>query len=147
MPQEITTGLVAVRIVKEALNDEGLSRISKFNGGELTGWTNDLGATGFSIRKQADGTLQWNTVISGRPHLIYEHDEEDSTSRPVNPEYLCPKIKKVFESIGLKVKEVRAHAWQTMWDDDIDYLVVTEHPEWLEPFAPKKRHEDVFDLG
>lgn len=124
------TGMEAVTRVKKALEEAGLPRTSKYNGGELTGWTTHFGSTGFSVRLQASGLLCWHMVISGKPHLEYR--QVDDLERPVKPEKLNGRIQAALHQVGLEVQEVRCTCWQTMWDDDVDYEVMTAYPAWLE---------------
>lgn len=125
----------AVTEVRDAMDSAGLGRTSRFNGGEITGWTQAYGSTGFSIRQKEDGGLSWHVVLSGRPHLRYESYEDDGNELhdPIAPESLCQKIRTVFEKLGLQVLIVRYSGHQTMWDDDVEYDVETDRPEWLEP--------------
>ena len=131
------TGTQAATKVKQALEKSGLGRTSSYDGGKITGWTNNLGSTGFSVRKDRDGKLDWHVVISGKKHLPYEDYEERrdgdtyTLHRPVNPQSLEPKIKKVFQSLKLKVLKVRYSGHQAMWDDDVTYNITTERPTWL----------------
>lgn len=141
-------GTRAVMAVRAALAEAGLGRTSPYSGAAVAGWIpgNHLGSTGFSVRKNADGSLGWHVVISGKPHLSYrrwtEHgDGGDSTElhEPVDPERLCPRIEAAFETLGIDVKEVRYGGAQMMWDDDVEYDIVTAHPDWLGPSDPSNR--------
>jgi hypothetical protein len=136
--QNLLTGIQACTKVKEALEKAGFKRTSGYSGGEVRGWTNSLGSTGFSVRK--DGNLvDWHVIISGKSHLPYENyseirpgdDERVELHRPVNPQSLEPKIAAVFKKLGMKVKKVRYSGHQGMWDDDVTYNVSTERPDWL----------------
>ncbi|MBD8615490.1 hypothetical protein IFT57_08825 [Pseudomonas sp. CFBP 13719] len=131
LPKGILTGKQATQFIHDAMQSIGLPRTSKLNGGEITGWTTHHGATGFSVRRDnREGLLQWHVVVSGRPHMSYEEDEDGH--RPSRPEMLCTRIKKLFEEFGVKVNSVKATGWQTAWDDDISYEILTDHPGWLE---------------
>ena len=134
--QELRTAAQTVQDLRTALEAAGLPRASKYNGAEMTGWTDHLGHTGYSVRPCKDGTLQWHVVISGKPHLAYQRDfdgySDDELSRPVNPESLIPRIRKVFEQMGLTVFDARCSGWSTAWDDDVDYDIITPRPAWLE---------------
>ncbi|WP_147480858.1 hypothetical protein [Pseudomonas amygdali] len=131
LPSGKLTGKQAAQFIHDALQAIGLPRTSTLNGGEITGWTTNLGSTGFSIRHdKRTGLLQWHVVVSGRPHMSYE--EDDHGYYPTRPEVLCPRIQTMFEALALKVTSVKATGWQTAWDDDVSYEIYTNHPEWLE---------------
>jgi hypothetical protein len=131
-------GLAAVQAIHQALIDGGMPRTSSLNGGEINGWTTHFGSTGFSVRITEEGRLDWHIVISGLPLLSYrdymEHngDESYELHEPINPEVLYPRIKGVFEAFDLVVKSIRNSGHQTMWDDDVEYNVLTDYPDWLE---------------
>lgn len=133
-PPVLRTALQAVTDIHAALQAAGLERTSRYNGGEIVGWTESLGSTGFSVREMEDGKVSWHVVISGKPHLSYRtyRDGEDELHEPVDPERLCPRIGAVLKSIGLDVDKVSYGGHQTMWDDDVEYDVVTARPAWLE---------------
>lgn len=124
------TGLEAVTLVKQALADAGMPRTSRMNGGELTGWTTNCGSTGFSIREAEGGDLLWHIVLSGKPLLDYRHTEDGH--QPIRPEVLFSRLHHVFTSLGLAVLDVRLSGYQEMWDDDVEYTVVTKRPDWLQ---------------
>lgn len=138
------TGLEAVQAIHAALTKAGFPRTSEMGGADHRGWTTSLGSTGYSVRQLDDGTLDWHVVISGKPHLAYREFREIQSNQvqdlhePLNPEKLFAPIKKVFESLGLSVKEVRNSGHQMKWDDDVEYSLATAHPDWLEaaPAAP-----------
>jgi len=136
-------GTRAVLAVKAALEEAGLGRTSTMGGGGIAGWipSNQFGSTGFSIRREKDGSLGWNVVISGEPHLGYRRHRSGDTDlhTPVNPERLCPRIRRVFESLDIRVEDVRVSGWQEHWDDDVEYLVTTAHPAWLGQPDPRNR--------
>lgn len=131
------TGIRAVAALRASLDALGLSRTSGYNGGEMTGWTSRHGSTGFSIRADGEG-LHWHVVVSGKPHLRYRSyqdrsgDETYDLHEPTNPESLYPRIRQAMAAIGLQAIDVRNTGHQTMWDDDVDYTIVTAHPDWLE---------------
>ncbi|MHD0644900.1 hypothetical protein ACYPKM_04690 [Pseudomonas aeruginosa] len=137
------TGLEAATKARDAMIAAGMGRTSKLNGGELTGWTRCLGSTGFSIHHNDDGSLLWHVVVSGKPHVVYAEDEDECEHHPENMEVLFPKIQKVFEDLGLEVKEVTTSSWSVMWDDDICYNIKTNHPEWLEEYRYRKPQKDA----
>ena len=121
--------------VKEALAEAGLPRTSGYNGGELTGWTHIYGSTGFSVRHEDTDIVVFNVVISGKAAgLDYETwrecegDEILSMHSPIRPESLCPKIRQVFEGLGVKVLEVSENGYQMHWDDDVNYAVKALRP-------------------
>ncbi len=138
------SGLRATLAVQHALNEVGLKRSSNLNGAETKGWMamQYHRAAGFGVKPIKEGSpdLDWSVVISGRPHMRYEenerwvNDEVETSKDPVNPEVLYPKIKAVFESLGMQVKKVEKTGHQTMWDDDVNYNVHTDHPAWLEGY-------------
>lgn len=127
-------GKAACTKIKDALATAGLGRTSAMGGAEIRGWTESLGSTGFSVRKErpAEGALVWHIVISGRPHLRYNEQEECRDGEvydvhdPVCPERLCGQIRSVFESLGLSVLSVRYAGHQRHWDDDVEYEIHTE---------------------
>ena len=130
----LRTALDAVADVHAALAAAGLPRTSRYSGGEMTGWTACFGSTGFSIREDDAGDLVWHVVVSGKPHLTYrEYRDDGGGHEPIAPERLCPRIEAVFRAQGLDVRSVRYGGHQTMWDDDVEYNVVTARPDWLEP--------------
>lgn len=132
-------GLRAVTVLSARMTEAGLVRTSGMNGAEITGWTRDFGSTGFSVRHdRATGLLGWNVVLSGRPHLSYrswtESNGDDDTIRlhePRNPDALLGRVESVLRGMGLEVKTVSCNGYQTHWDDDVNYLGVTEFPAWL----------------
>jgi hypothetical protein len=135
------SGIRAVMGVKAALADAGLGRKSKYAGGEIAGWIPDnrFGSTGFSIRPRPDGGLDWHIIISGKPHLRYterieRRDDEETIElhEPQNRASLHPAISKVFEKLGIKVREIDSKDYQTHWDDDVGYEIATDVPEWLD---------------
>lgn len=136
---EATTALQWATNVRDALASAGLGRTSRLNGGELTGWTTHMGATGFSLRETTSGQIDWHIVISGRAHLRYQlykdcrDDEIYELHEPQNPQVLEPRIVEVFTRLGLTVHGILCTGWQTMWDDDVDYNVLTDRPAGLEP--------------
>lgn len=136
------TALEATTEIHAELAAAGLSRNSPYGGGEIVGWTEALGSTGFSVREAGDGMLAWHVVISGRTHLEYEEYENDGDDlhQPVNPELLCPLIRTVFEAKGLDVLSLRYSGHQTMWDDDVNYEIMTGRPDWLEPKPISRSH-------
>lgn len=141
-PSTMINGLDAAQLIKDALAEAGMPRTSNMGGGEITGWTRVYGSTGFSLRAgsrremgdASEGQVDWHIVISGKPLLAYreyrDHDG-DTYHEPIRPESLCPKIRQVFESLGMTVHKVRYSGHQTVWDDDINYNVVTDRPDWL----------------
>ena len=139
------TGLEAVTEIKDALAAAGMPRTSNYTGGELTGWTEAYGSTGFSIRRQKDGLLCWHMVVSGKPLMQFRGYEDRSNGEtyqfhePVNPEVIYPRVQRVFEQAGLVVESVVKNGHQLMWDDDVEYEVVTNHPDWLEPAQRGRR--------
>lgn len=142
LPSGKLTGKQAAQFIHDAMQAIGLPRTSTLTGGEITGWTTNLGSTGFSMRHDnRTGLLQWHVVVSGRAHMSY--DEDDHGYHPTRPEMLCPRIQEMFEALAMKVTSVKATGWQTAWDDDISYEVYTSHPEWLESNARFDRSFDV----
>jgi hypothetical protein len=138
----VRTGLEATTAIHGGLAAAGLSRDSPYTGGEIVGWTEAYGSTGFSVREEGGGRLAWHVVVSGRAHLEYDEYKEDGDGlhRPVHPEGLCPRIGTVFEAEGLVVISVRCSGHQTMWDDDVNYEIVTARPDWLEGKPAGRRH-------
>lgn len=139
------SGVRATLAVQHAMNEAGLKRISTLNGGGTNGWieAHYYRSHGFGVKPdKRPGELDWSVVVSGKPHLRYEEsryfdgDEAMISNDPQNPEILYPKIKKVFESLGMTVREVDYTGHQTMWDDDVNYNIRTNHPDWLEAYAP-----------
>jgi hypothetical protein len=96
-----------------------------------------------------DGRLHWHVVLSGKPHLRYSSYRQVSGNdtvtlhEPVNPEGLFAQLRDVFEGMGLTPREMRVSGWQGMWDDDVSYDVVTDHPAWLEAYDLKNRASDA----
>ncbi|EHP93668.1 hypothetical protein [Methylorubrum extorquens] len=141
------TAIRAVQGIKAAMEAAGLKRTSRYAGAEIAGWieTNRLGSTGFSIRPMEDGRLHWHVVLSGKPHLQYSSyrqvsgDDTVTLHEPVNPERLFGQLRDVFEGMGLTPREIRVGGWQGMWDDDVDYNVVTDYPAWLATYDPANR--------
>ena len=138
-----------MQAVKDNLAKVGLPRTSTLNGGAITGYTTHSGSTGYSVAflrpeyakmyevSQERQLLNFHVVVSGEAAgLKYEpdyswdddadYDDEPEYHKPVNPELLEPKIKAVFESMGIKVILVKVSGWQTHWDDDIEYTVLAE---------------------
>lgn len=130
--------------IKDKLAAAGLQRTSKWAGGEISGLisSGSIGSTGFSVADTGDG-LRFNVVISGKNAGVrysnYErmetrqhgngesYNERVQLHKPDNAEKLTPKIKSVFESMGFKVKSARNTGWSEMWDDDLDYTVMTDY--------------------
>jgi hypothetical protein len=136
------TALDTVTTIHAALAAAGMPRTSRMNGGEIVGWTTSLGSTGFSVRENGDGLLHWHVVVSGKPLLSYREyrDGDDDLHEPIDPERLDAPIRAVFEAQGLEVRSVGCSGHQTMWDDDVDYTVVTTRPAWLEAKPDAVRH-------
>lgn len=139
------SGVRATLAIQHAMNEAGLGRTSTLNGGEIKGWieAHYYRAHGFGVKQdKRPGELDWSVVVSGRPHLRYEEnryfdgDEPMTSNDPVNPERLYERIKKVFEGLGIFVHQVEYTGHQTMWDDDVSYNIRTNHPDWLEAYAP-----------
>lgn len=149
VPQSLT-GKDAVLTLKEKLEKAGLGRLSTFGGGEIRGWTRAMGSTGFSVapaRSWKNGVstdipdeVDWHIVVSGKNaglrYREYEewHGERQGVMRmhdPIDPNSINPRIKKVFESLGMEVKEVKNTGHQLHWDDDVDYNIITKRPKWL----------------
>lgn len=150
-PKTMVNALRTLAALREALDEDGLTRDSNLNGAEMTGWLepNRMGSTGFSVRPLPDGDIEWHIVVSGRKHLDYQEREQEeipydegdpetvTLHEPTNPEILAPRIGKAFAAIGVSVSSVKATDWQTMWDDDVGYTVRSEWPEWLKrPDSP-----------
>jgi hypothetical protein len=135
------TGLEAVTELHRKLAEAGMPRTSQLNGGGMTGWTEAYGSTGFSVRKDKDGDLQWHLVVSGKPlfaYRDYEQRSDDETyeyHEPLETESLFPRLRAVFEDMGLAVKSLRCSGHQLMWDDDVEFSVMTDHPAWLEEYV------------
>lgn len=148
----IKTGLQAVTELHQKLAAAGMPRTSELNGGALKGWTESYGSTGFSIRREESGDLQWHLVVSGKPlfrYREYEHwsnGESYDYHEPLNPETVLPRLRAVFEGMGLMVKSLSYTGHQLMWDDDVEFSVVTDHPQWLEQYSPPKR-STIFGRG
>lgn len=139
------SGVRATLAVQHAMDQAGLKRTSTLNGGEINGWIEPqyYRSHGFGVKlDKRPGELDWSVVVSGKPHLRYEEnkyfdgDEAMTSNDPVNPERLYDRIKKVFESLGIVVHQVEYTGHQTMWDDDVNYNIRTNHPDWLEAYAP-----------
>jgi hypothetical protein len=133
--------------MRHALAEAGLGRTSTLNGAEIRGWIapDHYGSTGFSVKTAEDGNLVWHVVLSGKPHLRYRtFIEKDGKGgditmyEPINMDLLHTRIAAAVRSLGIDVREVRSGGYQTHWDDDVDYEVVTRHPDWLGPFRIEK---------
>jgi hypothetical protein len=143
------TGMRAVMAVKGAMADRGLSRTSRLAGAEIAGWIapNRFGSTGLSIRRQPDGDIVWHVVLSGKPHLKYRNyrevqgDETIEVHEPIDPQRLFPALRQVFEGLGIDVVGIELGGYQTHWDDDVSYNVVTKRPEWLDVVNGRGRPE------
>lgn len=120
----------------DALDAAGLGRTSNLGGGELTGLTNAIGSTGFSVRRTdwCDApSLDWHVVVSGkhagirfRNYTEYTSEGEMEMHKPVDADKIHEAIANVFHSLGMTVREVRTTGWQCHWDDDIDYNIITD---------------------
>ena len=148
---ETKTALDVCQSIMDALKEAGLARTSTMSGGELAGWTDAIGSSGFSclalstpdirrfVQAPANAQLMWHVVISGKPHLRYT-EYQDITDRgdtismhsPDAPELLFPRISAVFLRLGFVVQETTYSGCQGHWDDDVEYNVFTSHPSWLE---------------
>lgn len=136
------TGLEAVTELYQKLAAAGMPRTSTLTGGEMTGWTEAYGSTGFSIRREDSGDLQWHLVVSGKPlfpYREYVHRSGNEYHEPINPESLFPRLRAVFKEMGVNVKSLRYSGHQLMWDDDVTFNVITEHPTWLEDYVSTRR--------
>lgn len=130
-----TDALEFVTRVRDCLASAKMPRVSKFNGGELRGWTTAYGSTGFSIRRMEDGRLDLHIVISGktaglqyREWTEWGDDGSMSMHEPTNAESLHSSIRAALEAIGLTVHDVRYTGAQQHWDDDVDYNVTIDNP-------------------
>lgn len=139
-------GKTAALRVRQALAERGFVRSSCLNGANLVGWIpqNVFGSTGYSVKFDPDNPKQviWNVVISGKPHLMYEEEEENQGTdedpdyidfhHPVNPDSLGPALTEALTTLlGLNVISVRSGGYQTHWDDDVDFRIITTRPDWL----------------
>jgi len=129
--QKAMEGKEVAKLVAQSLAKAGMPRLSKYSGGEITGWTRSIGSTGFSLR-DAKGNIEFNVVISGKNAGV-KYEETSKGHEPVDAKKLCPKITAVFKRLGFKVKSCKATSWQLVFDDDIGYTVVTDWPEWVLP--------------
>lgn len=99
---------------------------------------------GYGIRASG-ANLEWNVHLAGENHMrwdSYDQAQGEDTVRlhePVDPERLEGPIRAVFEGLGLDVREVRVAGWHGMWDRQVSYVVVTDHPDWLEDCDPQNR--------
>lgn len=138
------SGRRAALALYDALKQVGLPRTSTLNGGEITGWLalHVSGSTGFSLKPREDGGLDWHLVISGKPHMRYveERFHEDTTSRPVNPEVVVPRIRQAFAALGISLRSAELTDWSG-WDDDCGFSCVTDRPEWLGAYDPTNRND------
>lgn len=149
------TGMRASLAIQDALEREGIGRTSGYNGGHTAGWieTNRFGSTGFSLRPRQDGGIDWHIILSGKPHLNYREWKESQGEEgdvidlhaPTNPEVLYPRIKAAFADIGVTVRDLRHSGHQTHWDDDVDYDVATDRPDWLGRYDPRNAPVPVND--
>jgi hypothetical protein len=147
------SGIRATLAVQHALTEAGLKRTpSNYNGAETNGWVaaHYYRAYGFGVKEAKEpGMLDWSVVISGEAHLKYEEneylsdDERMTSNDPVNPEILFPRIKKVFEGLGIEVSKVEKTGHQTMWNDDVNYNLTTKHPTWLEAYDPDNKAQKL----
>ena len=139
------TGLEAVTKLHQKLAAAGMPRTSTLNGGALRGWTESYGSTGFSIRREQNGYLQGHLVVSGKPLFSYREYEHRANGEaydyhePRNPESLLPRLRNVFEDMGLTVNSLSCVGHQLMWDDDVEFSAVTNHPDWLEEYPQPRR--------
>ena len=132
---------ILVRKIKDALQQAGLPHLPKngdapssvLNRGCLTGLTSAQGATGFSVRPDRDA-LFFNVVVTGseagvdfEPMEKVRSGKVVTLTRPINAEILCPRIADVFEDMSFGVREVQEAPVQLMQDQDIDYVVTTDH--------------------
>jgi len=122
-----------MQLIKDSLAKARMPRISKYRGGEITGWTNSLGSTGFSVREEKPGLLDFHVVISGKKAGVryrteFDRHTGDEVSVPADPDKLLPKIKSVFKKLGLNVLKAAHTGHQLMWDDDIEYNVKVKVP-------------------
>lgn len=141
-PLSVNNGKDACQRIHDALEAAGLPRTSRLSGGEIRGVTTAEGSTGFSARVLSDGTIDWHIVISGkaagikyRDYTDWQGDEQYEMSDPINPDVVIPRIREVFSQLGLQVidrpetpqqlSRPRCTGWQSHWDDDIDYNVLT----------------------
>lgn len=109
-------GLELVLAAKKALEEHGLPRTSKMNGGEIRGLMrrNHRGSVGFAVWDEGD-TLEFHMVVGGRSAgLRYREytewrDDGDSIElhEPENPEIAFGRVRQAFESVGLTVQDVR----------------------------------------
>jgi hypothetical protein len=158
------TGKEAVSAIKFKLDEAGIgrNRMLLTSGAEIRGWTNASGSTGFSVKQATEwdqkaqrtiaipGQLDWHVVVSGKQAGIKyadfteyrEHVGEMSmheVSGSTDP--VQRKIKNVFESMGLKVHSTRMSGYQSHWDDDVDFNIITDRPAWLlNPTAEENKH-------
>lgn len=138
------------QLVHDRLGAAGLPRTSTLAGGSITGWTDAIGSTGFSVNRtdpREKGWLRLHFVISGKvAGLRYRTWKEVDPSdddviqlhEPVDPERLFPRIKDVLRGLGLVVHDVRFGGAQTHWDDDVEYDATISDPG-LTPPPPKSK--------
>lgn len=133
--------LTVVETLKADLAAAGLPRTSNLTGGEMTGWTETQGSTGFSVGPGPEpGTYRVHMVVSGEAAGVqYEEwteyrDDGDAIElhRPVNVDKLLPRIRQVLAARGLDVTDVKNSGYQMHWDDDLNFTAtVREKPKGL----------------
>lgn len=150
------SSVALMRSIRSALSNAGMAHQpttnvdapSMLRRGQITGLTTATGSTGFSVRPDSDA-LNFNVVVSGakagvdyRPVEKVRRGETVSLMQPLNAEILCPRIADVFEELNFSVRKVQQAPVQLMWDDDIDYAIITDPL----PRVPEQEHNLLSEM-
>lgn len=117
--------------MKEQLNTVGYPRVSYMDGGEITGKTQSIGSTGFSIRELDDGNLRLHFVISGKkarvPYNRFKEVDRDGEVLDMHKptKDISPEIERALmgTELGNYIVEDSCEqtGYQMHWDDDIEF--------------------------
>lgn len=144
------TAIRALLAARAALEEFGLGHEGARDA-PVDGWLppNHMNGLGHALRQCPDGTLEWNLVLTGRPHLEYRapwgadgdwDDAYDGGGEPSDTDRLHARIAAVYEGLGLDVSGVRLGGYG---DADVRYVVSTPRPDWLEAYDPSNAQPSV----
>ncbi len=144
------TAIRALLAARAALEEAGLGHEGARDA-PVDGWLppNYMNGLGHALRQCPDGTLEWNLVLTGRPHLEYvapwgaDGDWDaayDGGGEPADTDRLHASIAAVYEGLGLDVAGVSLGSFG---DTDVCYVVSTPRPDWLEDYDPSNAQPSV----
>lgn len=128
----------AAAALRNALDAEGVQP-GDFYSREIMGWVppNYMNSLELGLKPTAEGRLQWFVGVNGDGIVDFVEDPfNEGEHSPDTPEKMHPYFQRAFGRLGLKVIEFRNDRWSSD-ETNLGYTILTDHPEWLEPYSPK----------